>query len=156
MTIEYRKNGKAIELPAIYDSGREGQAVVFDHVSYGENPDLIRFPEAKYPRPTVFVIKQVLKEEPAGKVFGYELIDPKGNKIDCSNNRATDWWAYLYDANAWAAFRRDEAIEKNRRKDGQIDRLQSQIDLLKSILIQQGVKLITPEQAEVIKNLFGK
>ncbi|MCX6744361.1 MAG: hypothetical protein NTX82_02460 [Candidatus Parcubacteria bacterium] len=147
--IDYYKDGKRVELHAIYGLGQEGQMVVVDHVSWAANsdtpPDLAKYPLAAYNKPSLFVIKE-------RKQNSYILIDNQGKEIEVDR----DDGSYLYPAQEWAEFRKEEALEKFRRKDARIAHLESQVDLLRNILIQQGVKLITSEQAEVIKELFGK
>ncbi|MCX6743641.1 MAG: hypothetical protein NT116_05415 [Candidatus Parcubacteria bacterium] len=152
MFPEYWKDGKKVELKPIYDKGREGQIVVLYHVSY-RGCDVKDHPLAAYPQPTFFVIKaRVPNEVNPAQVHHYILIDPQGQKITCNPSDSS----YLYDAQEWGEFQEKYHEEKLERKDGRIAHGESQVALLKSILIEQGVKLITPEQAEVIQDLFGK
>ncbi|OGY42813.1 MAG: hypothetical protein A2Y67_03760 [Candidatus Buchananbacteria bacterium RBG_13_39_9] len=148
--LYYWKNGKKVQLDGIYDQGRVGQVVILANVSYGENPDLGKRPLAAYPQPTFFVIKVVGRDD--ADVHFYTLVDPDCKEVLCGNSD----WSNLYDAREWGEWQKQHHEEKMKRKDGRIAHLESQVDLLRSILIQQGVKLITPEQAEVIRGLFGK
>ena len=117
----------------IYRTGRIGQVVVLDKVTFGENDPL-----SKYEQPQVFTI--VHKDE-ATKLYTIE--DNNGKKVKAEGH-------YLCGADKWAkSQRKQEKEQKNKEEIKQRD-LKSKLDLLKSILIEQGYRIVTKKQAEEI------
>lgn len=141
--LEYWKDGKSVSCKAIYGRGRVGQVVILDHVSYGDNPDLEKHPLARYIQPYAFTIVEKVE----GRDGYCIVVDAEGNRIVLQGESGG---SYLYDANEWCVWQREYEKEKLARKDGRIAHLESQVALLKSILVSQGMRLITKEQAAAL------
>ncbi|MCX6746319.1 MAG: hypothetical protein NTX00_04900 [Candidatus Parcubacteria bacterium] len=140
--LAYWKDGKKIECRGIYETGREGQVVVFHNAGFGEKPDLEKFPLAYHPQPTIFTILKRKKE-------GYILIDKSFREIfvpgeHCGNPSC----GYLYDANEWAQWAMAHHSEKMGRKDKKVESLEGQLAMLKDILTKQGIRIVTEAQAK--------
>lgn len=145
--MKYFKDGKEVRIDCIGHRGVQGQLVVLDHVSYGENPDLEECPLAVYPQPSFFTIVEVRKLSDKDHDVFYALQDSRGRVISLTPVSMPCTDPYLYDLATWAMFHHDREVEMERRKDGRIKLLESHLDLLKAILVAQGVRVITEAQA---------
>lgn len=141
--LEFWKNGKPIRVEAIYRKGKVGQMVIFgEQVNWGENPDPTKYPLSQYSCPSIFTI--VEKVEGAE---GYYIIrDVNGNFIKLQNESSGSH--YLFDAQEWLTWNQMHEEEKFFRKLRKIGQLEGHIDLLKDILIKQGIRTVTEAQAE--------
>ena len=142
--LEYSKDGKKIECKAIYGKGRVGQVVILSNVSFGENPNFKEWPLAKYAQPYAFTIIEKVE----GKDGYYTVTDVDGNHITLQDQYYGASESYLYDANEWLAWQKGCTKEKLRLKEEEIQHLESQKDLLKSILVSQGFRVISENQAK--------
>ncbi len=136
-------NGKNIELLPICDKGSIGQMVILgSRVDWGNNPDPVEKPLSKYPYLSIFTI--VVKE--LGEDGYYILSDAKGERVKIYLV-GTDHW-YLYDAQEWLNFNHLRETEKFARKERKISQLEGHVDLLKDILVKQGIRIVTEGQAK--------
>lgn len=140
--IEFWKDGQTIRLFGIYKDGLEGQVVIYTGACWGKNVEPEEHPLCKYPRYSIFTIVSKTDEE-----TGYYILkDSKGQKINVDFSDAS----YLYDAQEWLNLKNDQEKQTLRYKKEEIERLQGHIDLLKDILIKQGIRTITEKQAETL------
>lgn len=144
MALEFWKDGKKVEVKAICDKGYVGQAVILDHVSFGNSPNLDEYPLASYPQPYLFNIVQ----KALGKNGFYVLADSKGVHITVRDKFYGASCEYLYDAREWIAWQDLHKKEKLERKERKIQSLEIQVATLKDVLIKTGVRLITKEAAQ--------
>lgn len=136
--LELCQNGKKRELDAIYSRGKEGQAVIYgENVNWGENPNPIKNPLSQYLYLSIFTIVKKNNEN-------YILKDAAGELIKVSYSDAS----WLYDAQEWLLF--NEARKKIRAANSKkkIEQLEDRLDLLKDILIKQGIHIVTEAQAK--------
>jgi len=91
---------------------------------------------------SIFTIS--VREE--GKDGYYILSDAKGNRIKILFDGTQHW--YLYDAQEWLNFNDLRETEKFSRKERKISQLEGHVDLLKDILVKQGIRVVTKEQAQ--------
>lgn len=143
--LEFWQNGKKIEVKGIYDNGKVGQMVIFgQRIDLGVNPDSTKYPLSQYPCPSIFTI--VEKKE--GKDGYYVLSDADGNRIKVQDKYYGAYERYLYDAKEWLTWNAMHESEKLSRKQRRIEQLEGHIELLKDILIKQGIHIVTKAQAE--------
>lgn len=142
--LEYFKDGNKVECKPIYGHGYVGQIVIFDHVSYGEKPDLVRDPIAAYPQPYPFTIVEKVE----GSDGYYVISDSKGNLIKLQTEHFGASFAYLYDAIELLEWRKGHEKEQIARKERKIQQLEGNLALLKSILIAQGIRVVSNETAK--------
>jgi hypothetical protein len=142
MKLEFWKDGQSVKVDSIDSRAEIGQVVILDHVNFGGNPNSTKHPLAKYPQPCAFTI--VDKEKDADGYGCFVVLDDKGNRIALSWTDAS----YLYEANEWLAWNRAHAREKLSRKERRIELLEGHLDLLKSIMAQQGVRIVSEEVAK--------
>ena len=142
--LEFVKNGKKVQHSAIYNHGRVGQIVVLDYVSYSENPDLTKYPLARYSHPSVFMIV-----EKVDGVDGYYVVrDEEGNLVKLHNEWGGASEASLYDFRHWNEWRTAREKEERNRRDRAIETLKDRVDLLKKILVEQGFRVVSEKQAK--------
>lgn len=142
--LEFWKDGKKVGCEAIYGRGHVGQVVVLDHVSFGDNPNLEKYPLARYPQPYAFTIVEKVE----GKDGYYVVMDGDGSRIVLCDQYYGASEAYLYDANEWLAWQKEHAREKLARKERKIEQLEGHLALLKEILTKQGIRLVSEETAK--------
>lgn len=141
--LEFWQNGKKIEISAIYSKGKVGQMVIFgERVDWGVNPDPTKNPLSQYPCPSIFTI--VEKQE--GENGYYILKDAKGNSIKVTFDSCDSWW--LYDSQEWLTCNDFHEKEKLSFKQRKIEQLEGHLELLKDIIIKQGIRIVTKAQAE--------
>ncbi len=145
--LEFWQNGKKIEVKAIYDNGKVGQTVVFgQRVDWGVNPNPTEYPLSQYPCPSIFTI--VEKQE--GKDGYYILSDANGKRIKLQDKYYGASESYLYDAQEWLTWNEMREKEKFSRKQRKIEQLEGHLELLKDILIKQGIHIVTEAQAKTL------
>ncbi len=143
--LEFWQNGKKIEVSAIYGKGKVGQTVIFgQRVDWGVNPDTTNYPLSQYPCPSIFTI--VEKKE--GKDGYYVLSDANGNRIKLQDKLYGASESHLYDAQEWLTWHAMHEMEKLSRKQRKIEQLEGHVEILKDILIKQGVRIVTEAQAK--------
>lgn len=144
--LSFRQNSKEIIIYPINSRGKVGQMVILcNKFERRENIDPIKQPLSQYPSHYVFTIVEKVE----GENGYYILKDLDGNRIkvqDIYYGVATT--TYLYDFQEWLAWndmRQEEAISCKMRE---IAKLKGYIELLKEILIKQGIRIVTEEQAK--------
>ncbi len=143
--LSYMKDGKRIECPSLYAEAKPGQMVVLTAVSWGENPNTKMWPLAAYPQPSLFVVVGVApNDERHIGVAMFLLRDMNGKEF------ATPLGIGIHDASDWLTWNAGKHREDLRQKNARIQHLEAQVALLRGILVDQGVKLITPEQAKTL------
>ena len=142
--LSYWKNGKEIPLWAIHSSGQIGQSVIYcENVDWGKDPDPESRPLSQYTPPAIF---RITSKVPGDEGY-YVLTDSDGNIIRARYSGICNTSSYLYDAQEWLTWNAGRNAEKFSRKERKIEHLQGQVDLLKDILVKQGVRIVTQEQA---------
>jgi len=141
--LEFYKDGNPVKCNPIFKNGRVGQCVVLTNVGYSPDADLEVNPLAGYAQPAIFTI--IGKTEHA-----YTLKDTNGKIFVVADRSFGASCAYLYDAQQWAQWCKAHEAEKLARKQNKIEQLEAQVDLLKSILIKQGIRVVTVEQADAL------
>jgi hypothetical protein len=138
---EFFKDGKKVELKAIFSKGYVGQVVILDNVSYPQNSN---DPLAAYPQPALFTIVEKVEEQEGC----YVLQDTTGKKVHLLDERhgLSTWW--LCDAAEWLEWNGQHNDEKLKRKERRIELLDAHLSLLRDILVKQGFRVITKEQAQ--------
>lgn len=143
--LSFWQNGKEIEVKAIYGNGKVGQTVIFgQRVDWGVNPDTTKYPLSQYPCPSIFTIVEKIE----GKNGYYVLSDANGNRIKLQDEYYGASESYLYDAQEWLTWNALHEKEKLSRKQRKIEQLEGHVELLKDILIKQGARIVTQEQAK--------
>lgn len=147
--LEIWKDGKKIECESLCDKAKEGQVVIFGtRVDWGENPDPIKNPLSRYPYLSIFTVVEKVE----GEEGYYILRDVNDNFIKIQLHRNT---LYLYDAQEWVNWNAMHENEKLSRKQRKIEQLEGHIQLLKDILIKQGIRTVTQRQAKEL-NILDK
>jgi len=88
-----------------------------------------------------------LSDEKAGKSV---LKDMLGKKITIDS---VDVLRYFYNANSylsWTMKRNKNSLLRNSQLELEVKELRGQVELLKGILVEQGSRRITPEQAKIL------
>lgn len=141
--LSFWQNCKKIELDAIYSRGKVGQLVIFgNRYDWGVNPDPIKEPLSQYPYHYVFTIVEKVE----GENGYYILKDLDGNCIKLQANYGGA--CYLYDLQEWLAWNDMREKEEISCKKREIAELKGNFELLKDILIKQGIRIVTEEQAK--------
>lgn len=144
--LNYWKDGKEIIVPSIGNEGRVGQVIIL-----GEKVDWEKItfnsenPLSNYPYLSVFTI--VLKNEHDEY---YVLCDSNNKKFILHWRTLTSNVSYLYDITTWLEFNATREAQKISRKQRKIEQLEGHVDLLKDILIKQGIRIITEKQANTL------
>ncbi len=134
--LYFMKDGERIECRPILRKGEVGQTVVLTNVVLQDHQKL-----APYQQPTVFLIYQKHEEE-----GWYVLRDPEGKEVKVHWDYGRD----LYDATAWAQWNDLRVREKLARKQRKIEHLEGVGATLKDILVRQGARLVTKEEAKAL------
>ena len=143
--LEFWQNGKKIEVNAIYGKGKVGQMVIYgQRCDWGANPNPTIAPLSQYPCPSIFTIVEKVE----GKEGYYILRDVNGNLIKLQDKWYGASESYLYDAQEWLEWNDMHEKEKFSRKERKIAQLEGHLELLKDILIKQGIRIVTKAQAE--------
>ena len=143
---EFYKDGKKVVCEGIYDRGQIGQCLILDNVSYDKNPDLDKKPLARYLQPSVFIITRKVE----GRNGYYMLVDEQGNTVTIQDPDYGASCAYLYAASEYLTWQKAYIKEKLARKEHKIEHLEGQIALLKDILVQQGPRIVTNDEAKTL------
>ncbi len=143
--LSYWKNGKEIPLWAIHSSGQIGQSVIYcENVDWGKDPDPESKPLSQYTPPAIF---RITSKVPGDEGY-YVLTDSTGNIIRARYSGICNTSSYLYDAQEWLTWNTGRNTEKFSRKERKIEQLEGHVALLKDILVKQGVRIVTQEQAK--------
>ncbi|MBO5179988.1 MAG: hypothetical protein J6B87_06560 [Clostridia bacterium] len=145
--LEFWRNGERIAIEAIGYTGKVGQLVVY--AKYFNCPEPTeRHPLSMYPCPSIFTIVELGESPYWTKV--YTLSDSKGNRVHLPIQEGS----YIFDAQEWLTWNAMREKEKFSRKQRKVEQLEGHVDLLKDILIKQGVRVVTEEQASAL-NIEG-
>lgn len=144
--LEFWQNGKKIEINPINGDGRVGQMVIYgQRYDWGANPNPTIAPLSQYPYPSIFTIVENKK----GYLDGYYILsDMEGKRIKLEYFYASSGASVLYDAQQWLTWSGMRETEKLSRKQRKIEQLEGHVELLKDILIKQGVRIVTEAQAK--------
>jgi hypothetical protein len=132
--LEYQKDGQSVRLRALHDSIEQGQQVILFNVTLSDGDPL-----SMYVQPAAFRVVSTSTHREGSLV----LLDDDGNSVTTTMSKAS----WLYDTTNWGLFQYARQQELLRRKDRKIEQLDGHLSLLKDILIKQGVRVITAEQA---------
>lgn len=139
IVLEYKKDGQTIRLEGLWDRVTASQKVILLKVSFGPN-----HPLSRYEQPAAFT---VIGRPPPGATTGdLKLLDTDGREVIARIGDA----GYMYDSIEWGLFQFHRQQEVERRKQAKIDQLDAHLNMLKSILIAQGFRIVTAEQAETL------
>lgn len=123
----------------LYGHGTIGMMVVLDHVHLS-----IQDPLVKYAQPAFFTIVELPLSDPGFDSY-YVLRDTAGNEVSTKGHSTAN---YLYKVDEWAAWRAAQAEQSHVHQVRTISTLRDRLELLKEILVEQGFRVITTEQAE--------
>lgn len=132
----------------LYSNGRVGMIVVLDSVFLGSDS-----PFAKYQQPAFFTIVEDQTPEPRYQGI-YVLRDSDGNMIrtqaedDVRGDQSIS--PYLAEVSKWAAWMKNKVEGDRQIQDRKISTLRDRQELLKEILVAQGVRVVTDEQAKAL------
>lgn len=130
------------ELARLYGHGTVGMMVVLDHVHLSEEG-----PCGKYVQPAFFTIVEAPESNASGFNTSYVLRDTAGRLVDTKGSSTSCYLSKVEDWADWRAAQAEEARVSNART---IDTLRDRVGLLKSILVEQGFRVITREQADTL------
>jgi hypothetical protein len=136
------KDGTEIKCPSVYGDGRPGQVVVLMNVCFEKIPDLEKWPFGAYPQPSFFTILEKLGVEKYS--LWYLVRDVYDKEFKC------EFSIGIYDAQVWGQWNAAKQKEDSRQKNARIQHIEAQVALLRGILVDQGIKVITPEQAKTL------
>lgn len=136
--LEYKKDGKRVEIKPICDKGYVGQTVILDRVDYGDHE------LSKYQQPYAFTI---IKKVP-GKSGYYVIKDQKDVEITVKDTYSGAYEQYMYDLHEWLIWNSQNTKSKLGKKDDKIKKLEDRLELLKEILTNQGFQVISETQAK--------
>lgn len=129
------------KLEPLYSSGRAGQVIVLTNVSYNKDHRLY-----SYEQPALFTITEVIRDEK--RTPQYRVVDSAGVELILNEDEHRSDSSYFYDAQAWAKYTRLAAESTDRSSKARIAHLESQRDLLKSILTPNGVYVVPVDVAK--------
>lgn len=136
-------------LTRIYSSGKVGMVVVLDHVHLSSDS-----PFAGYKQPAFFTI--VEDRTPETRFQGvYLLRDSAGNLIPSQEGSDTDKCSgsissYLIEVTEWLRWRDENTTKAIATRDAAIRDLKAKLSVLKEVMENQGVRVVTQEQAKVL------
>lgn len=143
------------DLTRLYSGGRVGMMVVLDHVSLSKDD-----PFAKYQQPAFFTIVEDLTPEerchPLRVLLNgdYILQDQEGNRIRTVTNPegrfGTNVASYLSEVSVWSAWMATSHAKAISTRDSQIHDLAVRVAVLKEVMQNQGVRVVTTEQAKTL------
>ena len=145
--LEFMKDGKKVSCPEIWQNGQVGQVVVLTEVYYSSNADPEKFPFATYAHPSFFTILKKLPDPRRNddKFSSWCLVrDATGKEFACELSNG------IYDAQQWGLWNDAKQTEEHRKMNARIQHVESQVALLRGILVDQGVKVISQEQARLL------
>ena len=128
------------ELARLYGHGTVGMIVVLDHVHLSEES-----PCGKYVQPAFFTIVEAPESNASGFDASYVLRDTAGRLVDTKGCQGTA--CYLSKVDDWSDWRDEQAKDARVSNAKTIDTLRDRVALQKSILVEQGFRVISNEQA---------
>lgn len=135
--LEFSKDGKKVRCHDIYDA-MPGKILVLAHVSY-EGCEEAKYPQMRYPQPAFFTV--VKKEGKTGNDQYFILRDTVGKEI------LVRLGAGFYDAEEWVQWSTLKQAEDLRQKNARIQHVESQVALLRGILVDQGIRIVSDSEA---------
>lgn len=117
---------------AIYDKGEKGDIVVLDNVALSESE------LSSYAQPAFFTIVEVK----CGSDVVYVLKDMFGKEFTAGIDDG--WW--LVELTAWVKNKEKYHTDMLDREHLKVERLSHQIEILKDILINQGIRIVSEKQ----------
>lgn len=108
--------------------------------------DFVKNPLSQYSYATIFTIVEIV----AGKEGYYVLSDVNGNLIKLQDEYYGASAEYLFDAQEWLTWNVMREEEKFSRKQRKIEQLEGHLELLKNILTNQGVRIISDTKAKAL------
>lgn len=141
--LEFFRDGRSVACKPIHNRGHVGQMVVLDRVSFGNDSDPAKYPLSQYPQPYAFIIVEKVE----GKSGYYVIKDSEGNRVKLQDDFYGASIAYLYDMHEWLAWQKEFTKERMAQKDRIIEKLKDHLELLKGILVKQGYRLVSEEDA---------
>ena len=122
----------------IHGNGTVGMMVVLDHVSM--SPDE---PFSHYRLPAFFTLTGSAREETPGYHAVYVMRDTGGNTVSTQGSIPS----YLIEVDDWQKWRSNREDQTHSDQIRKITTLRDRLELLKEIMMGQGVRVITNEQA---------
>jgi hypothetical protein len=122
---------------AIYDKGKVADVVVLDNVALDKTKDN---PLSNYVQPAFFTIVGIDCRD--YKDRSYLLRDMAGMEFNIDPEYG--WW--LVKLEDWYKNKQQVYSESIKRKENKIDKLNNQIEILKEILTNQGIRIVTEVQ----------
>lgn len=116
--------------------------VVLDHVSMSPSETF-----GNYPQPAFFTITEAPPSETPGFNPVYTLRDTAGHIVSTRGSSVSSYLIKVDDWQEWRSTRTDEIQAQLARVNA---RLLDRVDLLKEILVAQGVRVITRDQAATL------
>lgn len=113
--------------------------VVLDHVSMSPGE-----PFSHYRLPAFFTILEITREETAGYHAVYTMRDTGGNTVSTQGSIPS----YLIEVDEWETWRTNREDQTHADQSRKISTLRDRLELLKEIMMGQGVRVISNEQAE--------
>lgn len=139
MTIRSKLIGVGKMEGAIYSNGKKGDIVVLDNVIMSD------IPLSNYRQPAFFAIVEVKWQSDNSrddKDMLYVLKDMFGKEF--SVNVDAGWW--LVELTTWAKAKEKYYTDKFNEEHLRTEKLYHQIEILKDILIHQGIRIVSEEQ----------
>ena len=129
---------------AIFNKGKKGDIVVLDNVTLSSDGDK---PLSKYHQPAFFMIIEVKwgsDKSRDDKDMMYVLKDTSGSEFTVGAN--CGWWLVRLDD--WAKFKEEKHAEILEYEREQKEKLKYQIEILRDILTNQGIRIVKESQAK--------
>lgn len=124
----------------LYSAGTVGMMVVLDHVCMSPSETF-----GQYPHPAFFTITEAPPSETPGFNAVYTLRDTKGNTVSTKGSSVSN---YLIEVDVWQKWRANREDQTHADQIRKISTLRDRMELLKEILVGQGFRVISNDQAE--------
>jgi hypothetical protein len=128
-----------MELKRLYGNGTVGMVVVLDHVSG------LSAPFSDYTQPAFFTIVEAPESNKTSHHAHYVLQDTAGNEVSTEGHSTA---CYLSKVDDWAAWKKQKTAEVANDNARIIATLGDRVSLLKGIMVEQGVRVISNDQAQ--------
>jgi len=132
---------------AIFDKGKVNDIVVLDNVTFGKENIFAKYKKlAKYEQPAFFTIVAAVQLSTEDEKFmSYTLRDSQGIEFDV---RQPDSGWLLVEVNNWAKNKEECYKDSIYNEQVKINKLSHQNEILKEILIKQGIRIVSQAQAK--------
>jgi hypothetical protein len=128
-----------MELKRLYQYGDVGMIVVLDHVGG------LSAPFSDYTQPAFFTIVEAPESNKTGHRAHYVLRDTAGNEVSTVGHSTA---SYLSKVDDWAVWKKQKAGEVANDNARIIATLGDRVSLLKGIMVEQGVRVISNDQVQ--------